>query len=312
VSPETLRVAVVVANWNGGEDNLRCLSSILAQGLPGRDVFVVDNGSVDGSAERIAECLPEVRLLRNADNLGFAAASNRGAQAALREGADAVLFVNNDAELPEGVLAALVHAMGADPGLGIVGPRILYKYVQDRVWSAGGVLTWRQNLSTLLGHGEPDEPRWHATRKVDYIPGCVMLVRRDVFERVGYLDPEFFAYMEDIDYCLRARKAGYSVCVVGEVAALHDASRATGGGYNPRRKYMMGVNSVWFLRRHASPEQWLRFFLFDVATLPFLWVAATFRGKSRSVLGKALGIFDGLRGKRVTGEAIREGAGWLW
>jgi hypothetical protein len=307
-----VHIGVVVPNWNGGEENLRCLESILAQGIPGRDVFFVDNGSEDGSPELVVEKLPEVRVLRNAENLGYAAASNRGARAALEEGAEGILFVNNDAVLPDGVVQALTDEMGQEPRLGIVGPRIVYLTEPDRVWSAGGVLTWRQNLSTLLGHGELDDKRWMETHPVDYIPGCVMLVRRAVFEQIGFMDADYFAYMEDIDYCLRARNAGFLVEVVGRVAALHDASHTTGGGYNPRRKYMMGVNSVWFLRRHAHALQWARFFVYDVATLPFLWIIALFRGSSRSVLGKALGIFDGLRGKRVTGRAIRPGAGWLW
>lgn len=308
----TVRIGAVVANWNGGEENLRCLESILAQGIPGRDVYFVDNGSEDGSVELVRERLPEVQVLRNPENLGYAAASNRGSKAALDSGADGVLLVNNDAVLPGGVVDALVAALEAEPELGIVGPRIVYLSDPARLWSAGGVLTWRQNLSTLLGHGQPDEPHWSRTRPVDYIPGCVMLVRRKVFERVGFMDAEFFAYMEDIDYCLRARNAGFLVEVVGSACALHDASHTTGGGYNPRRKYMMGVNSVWFLRRHARLHQWIRFFVYDVATLPFLWLFALFQGTSRSVLGKALGIFDGLRGKRVTGSAIQPGASWLW
>jgi GT2 family glycosyltransferase len=174
------------------------------------------------------------------------------------------------------------------------------------------MLTWRENLSTLRGHLEPDGPQWREARAVDYVPGCALLARREVLEKVGLFDAQYFAYMEDVDLCLRARRAGFEVWLVGEAAVQHATSAATGGGYNPRRKYMMGVNSVWFLRRHAHAEEWLRFFVFDVLSLPFLWLAGIFRGRGKAVAAKALGILDGLRGKRVTAEAIREGAGWLW
>ena len=111
---------------------------------------------------------------------------------------------------------------------------------------------------------------------------------------------------------LRAREAGHGVHLVGEAVAYHATSSATGGGYNPRRKYMMGVNSIWFLKRHARAREWARFVVYDVLTLPFLWLAGLFRGRAKSVVGKALGILDGLRGKRVTSASIEKGAGWLW
>jgi hypothetical protein len=75
---------------------------------------------------------------------------------------------------------------------------------------------------------------------------------------------------------------------------------------------MMGVNSIWFLRAHARPMQWMRFIVFDVLTLPFLWIGSVFVGRGKSVVAKAAGIFDGLRGKRVTAESIRAGGSWLW
>jgi GT2 family glycosyltransferase len=174
------------------------------------------------------------------------------------------------------------------------------------------MLTWKQNLSTLLGHRELDGPKWRAIRDVDYVAGCALLARREVLEKIGLFDARYFAYMEDVDLCLRAKRSGFGVRLIGEAAAFHASSSATGGGYNPRRKYMMGVNSIWFLKRHARAREWARFLVYDVLTLPFLWLAGLFRGQAKAVVGKALGIFDGLRGKRVTSASIEEGAGWLW
>jgi len=302
----------VVVNWNGGAQNVECLASLLDQGLaPGRIVFV-DNGSVDGSAEDVERRFPGVVLLRNRENLGFGEGANQGAREAMARGAGLVFFVNNDVRLPSGTLERLVRELEGAPGVGIVGPRVLYKNEPGRVWCAGGMLTWKQNLSTLLGHRELDGPRWRETRDVDYVAGCALLARREVLEEVGLFDARYFAYMEDVDLCLRAQRAGYGVRLVGDAAAFHASSSATGGGYNPRRKYMMGVNSIWFLRRHARAREWARFLAFDVLTLPFLWIRGLFRGQAKAVVGKALGIFDGLRGKRVTSASIEEGAGWLW
>lgn len=309
---EECRVLAVVVNWNGGEANELCLASLLAGGLAEEDVVFVDNGSKDGSLERVRARFPKASILANGANLGFGEGANRGAALALEEGADFVFFVNNDVTLPAGTLEALVRALAADDTLGIVGPRVLYPGEPARVWCAGGMLTWRQNLSTLLGHGSPDGPEWRVNRQVDYVAGCAMLVRRAVFERIGDLDARYFAYMEDVEYCLRARRAGFGVLTVGEVECRHAPSSATGGGYNPRRKYMQGVNSVHFLRAHGGAKEWARFLLFDVATLPAIFLAGLAQGRAKAVLAKGLGIVHGLRGKRVTAERLERGASWLW
>lgn len=307
-----MRVFAVVVNWNGGQANLACLRSILAEGLRGTDVIFVDNGSTDGSRELVAREFPLVTRIENDANLGFGEAANQGASAALAAGAQAVFFVNNDVVLAPGVVARLTSVLASDRAIGIVGPRVLFMHDKTRVWCAGGMLTWRENLSTLLGHGEKDGPEHQRVKRVDYVPGCALLARRELLEEVGTFDARYFAYMEDVDLCLRASRRGYRIELVGDAAAWHASSSATGGGYNPRRKYMMGVNSIWFLRAHARGAQWARFVVFDVLTLPFLWVAGVFRGRGKSVLAKGLGILDGLRGRRVTAESIREGASWLW
>lgn len=307
-----MRVFAVVVNWNGGEENLHCLRSLVAAGLPPERVAFVDNASEDGSPEAVAVAFPGLVMLQNQRNEGYGHGSNRGIRHALQAGAEAVFLVNNDVELPPDCLDALVARLAADPALGIVGPRVLYRDRPDTVWAAGGRLTFRQNLTTLLGHRRPDGERWRRELRVDYVPGCAMLVRRAVFERVGLLDGDYFAYHEDVDFCLQAAAAGFGILCAGGAAALHAAHASTGGGYNPRRKYMMGVNTIWFLRRHGTPRRWLRFFVYDVLSLPFLWLLEAPRGRGRAVLAKALGTFHGWRGRRVTAEAIRPGASRLW
>jgi hypothetical protein len=297
----------VVVNWNGGAMNHSCLRSLRAQGVtPERTVFV-DNGSRDGSAESVRADFPGLRILSNSVNEGFAKASNQGLQLALELGAELVLFLNNDVELPPGALEPLIHALERDPRLGIVGPRIAYRNAPGLLWCAGGTLNYRQNLTRLVAHRTPDSPAWRRTLPVDFVPGCTLLVRRTVLERIGGFDPDFFAYHEDVDFCLRARARGFGVACVGEALALHEPHSSTGGGYNPRRKYMMGVNSVWFLRRHGTPWRWARFLLFDVLSWPVLLSVAPFRGRTTAVLAKGRGILDGIRGRRVTREQIESG-----
>lgn len=301
----------VVVNWNGGEENLECLASLSAEGVaPGRIVFV-DNGSTDGSLARVKDAYPDLVFVEHDVNLGFGGGSNAGARAALEGGAEAVFFVNNDVTLDAGTLARLERELERE-GVGIVGPRVVFKDDPGRLWAAGGTLTWRQNLSSLDGNGAADGPRFRTVRDVDYVPGCALLASRETLEVAGLFDDAYFAYMEDVDLCLTAREHGLRSVMVGEVRARHGASRATGGGYSARRKYMNGVNSVRFLRRHGGPLQWLSFLVFDVASLPIVLLFGLVRGTARAALAKGLGIWHGLLGRRVTAERIESGATWLW
>lgn len=288
-----------MVNLDGGERNLVCLGSLASEGIPAERIVFVDNGSSDGMLAAVARAFPGVHCLRNERNLGYGHGNNRGILEALARDAGFLFLVNNDVTLPAGTVARLLAAFGEQDDLGIVGPRVLYPEPSTLVWCAGGRMTYRQNLSTMIGHRRPDGPRYRVTREVDYVAGCAMLVRREVFERAGLLDGDFFGYHEDVDFCLRARAAGFRVVVVGDVAARHAPHSTTGGGYNARRKYMMGVNTIWFLRRHGTPARWLSFFLFDILSLPAAWIFRCLRGEGDAVIAKARGMLDGLRGRRV-------------
>ena len=311
----------VVVNWNGGEDNLLCLASLVRQeGLAEGRVVFVDNGSTDGSLARVRAAFPGVVVLANGANLGFGEGSNRGAELALTRGARAVVFVNNDLTFPGGTLARLAESLAADPKLGLVGPLVLFAGEPPRVWCAGGRLDHRQNLSTLLGHGAAVTPEWRVDRDVDYVAGCAVMARADTLRTIGLFDASYFAYHEDLELGLRARRAGYGVRVLGGVTAVHAPSSSTGGGYSARRKWMMGLNSVRFLRQYGDRRAWARFALFDVLTWPALVLAALAlavvgrgQGRWRGALAKGLGMLEGALGRRVTAARLQAGGGWgLW
>ena len=307
-----MKIAAVIVNWNGGAANLACLASLRAQTRPPEQVLFVDNASDDGSLELVRNAHPDLAVIANTENLGYALGNNAGIERALAEGAEAVLVLNNDVVLDPDVVEALEVTLEQQPEVGIVGPRVVFDHDPTRLWAAGGMLTWRENLTTLLGQGKQDGPEWCQERSVDYVPGCALLVRRAVLEELGGFDESYFAYTEDVDFGLSARRAGFGSLVAGSVRARHASSTATGGGYNPRRKYMMGVNSVWFLRRHAGLRQWLSFCVYDVLSLPLVWLAGLPRGRGRAVCAKALGIVHGLFGRRVDPERLRPGSSWLW
>lgn len=288
-------VVAVVLNWNGGAMNLRCLEHLLAAGWPRLRVVFVDNGSTDGSMEAVQARWPELEYLALEENHGFTGGNNRGIRRALELGAEMVLILNNDVQVEPGFLHPLVETLEARPG--IAGPKVLDP--SGRLWSAGGRLAFHQNLTRLRGFRHADNGRYDRCEPVDYIPAACLLVSRRVFETVGLLDEAYFCYVEDVEFCMRARTAGFPVIYHPGARVVHHFSHSTGGGYTPARKYMNALNSVHFLRSHGTLKSWLAFWLFDVAAWPPLLVIRLLQGRARGALAKGRGILEGLAGRRV-------------
>ncbi len=305
-------VWAVVVNWNGGDWNLRCLAAAQAAGVKSANIVVVDNGSTDGSAERIAAEFPAAALLRMGENLGFGEAANRGATHALAAGAEALLLLNNDLELGRAALDLLIAELNAHPRTGACGPRLLLPGEPVRIWAAGGRLDHAQNISTLLGFGRPDGPPWNERQTVDYVVGAALCVRSQAWRQMDGLRADYFAYMEDVELGLRLRKAGWECVSVGAASAVHHPSSSTGGGYSPRRKYMQAVNSVRFLREYGDTRAWLRFWWFDVASLAPALAAGLVSGQAKGVMAKAAGLWHGMNGGRVEAERLEPGRGPFW
>lgn len=290
------RVEAVILNWNGGSMNRTCLEALYDCGYPNLGILFVDNGSTDGSPEDVKKRYPDLDVLLTGENLGFTGGNNYGIRKALERNADLVLILNNDVEVSPGFLEPLVNRLKQDEG--IAGPKILLP--GGRVWCAGGLLSFHQNLTKLRGFGHMDNGRYDCEEEVDYMPACSLLVSREVFDRVGLLDEDYFCYLEDVDFCLRARKAGFPVTYLPESRVVHNFSHSTGGGYSPARKYMNALNSVRFLKRHGTMKSWFSFLLLDVFSLPFVFVIGLFQGRTKGVVAKGRGIVEGLAGGKVT------------
>ena len=222
-------VAVVIPSWNSAELLTRCLDSLRGQGEV--ETFVVDNGSSDGSVELLRERgIPHLTL---AENRGFAAAVNLGVA---RTKAPLVLPLNADTELEPGALAALAAALGADPGLGGVAPRILQvegegrDVASARLYSAGMALT-RDGRAFETGAGETQSPAWLRGREVFGVCGAACLLRRELFGELGGYDESFVSFYEDVDLNVRARVAGRRFAYVPEAVVWHLGNASWQAGF---------------------------------------------------------------------------------
>jgi hypothetical protein len=233
-------VSVIIPNFDGAHFLGPCLRSLFAQGFKEDelDVLVIDNGSRDGSVELVQREFPSVRLIANAQNLGFTGATNQGLEAARGEW---ILLLNNDTVMDSGSLRILLDQLRqSGDEIGGVQPLLLWAGDRSIIDSTGIALSARLRARD----NQQGFPTAEAPREVSDVWGICFgcaLLRRDVFARCGFLDPVFFADWDDVDFCLRARWRGYKFRLVPQAKVLHHRS--------PTMK-LMGDDRLFRLRRN--------------------------------------------------------------
>jgi GT2 family glycosyltransferase len=242
---------VVVLSWNGRDDTLACLESLSRIERDDVAVICVDNGSTDGTAAAVRERHPGVILLETGANLGFSGGNNVGIRHALDAGAGWVLLVNNDATVDPGCIDAFEAAARANPRVGALGGKVLFAEPPDLVWFAGQRFWPRLGYSGRpTGYRRSDGPDYGAVREVDRVVGAFMAVSRPAMDAVGLLDEALFAYVEDVEWCLRIRDAGFGVLIVPDARAWHRVSASTGGESSARSLYYGSRNTIAVVERH--------------------------------------------------------------
>ena len=262
----TIDVTVCVVNWNGAQWLPDCLESLRrVQGLR-KEVIVVDNGSSDESAKLVREMFPEVRLVANSDNRGFARANNQ----AMRLARGRCLFLlNNDAVLREGCLESLVHFLDGRPRAGMVAGRLenadgstqflYYPVTLPSLASLTADLFWlnriwphnRLSRSKLAREWDPSRPC-----RMEQIPGACMLVRREALEAVGLFDEGYSFWYEDVDLCARFLSAGWESWYVPDAHVFHRGG-ASAGRLDFYIRWLLRFRSMLrYTERHFTPVRY--------------------------------------------------------
>jgi len=212
------KLFVIILNFNNQKDIIPCLKSLI-EAYPKINIIVVDNASSDGSFQCIDSLKYErLRIIKNKKNLGFAKGVNKGIRFALKQGAEEVLLLNPDTLPSRGFLEPLL----ANPAE-IVGSVLRFQRKGNWVYDFGGKVNfWTGRTS----HDEfsNQESGTRIQKKIDYVSGACMLIRRKVFEKIGFLNEKYFLFFEDPDFCLRAKKAGFKVALEPKSMMIHNLS----------------------------------------------------------------------------------------
>jgi GT2 family glycosyltransferase len=241
-------VAIVVLNWNNAVDTSRCLRSLEQLDYEPYRIIVVDNGSTDDSIAALGAAHPGIPILETGQNLGYTGGNNLGIRHALGQGCDYVWLVNDDAVVAPDALSALMACATARPQAGLLGPKVYTLEHPQQFLSAGGefVSSW---WPRHRGLAELDVGQFDQVEEVDYLSGCALLASCQLVEQVGTLDDRFFAYHEDIEWCYRAKKAGFQVLFVPEARVWHPDT-VSRDDLSTALTYYISRNQLIFMAKH--------------------------------------------------------------
>jgi GT2 family glycosyltransferase len=251
VADERPRCVATVLTYNNFEDTRECIENLRRLDPPCEVIVLVDNGSTDGSTQRLSKLFPDVEVARREQNMGFTAGANLAMSEGLARSADAILFVANDTVATPGLLGALAAALTENPRAGLVGPRVLEHGTKDTLQHGAGFIEWstgRPIVRDLARRGQ-----------CDWVTGCGFLVRADALHSMAPpmgFDENFFLYWEDVDFSRRIASCGYDVLYEPRALLYHKESARTAtrmsAAKSLSRRYYMARNQFLFARRHLS------------------------------------------------------------
>jgi hypothetical protein len=245
-------IGVVTVTYNSGGVLGQFLQSLATQTYRDFILYAVDSGSQDNSVAQLEAWADErLQVIPNAVNVGIAEGDNQGIQAALADGCDYVLLLNNDVDFEPETFATLVadlNTLNCD----LLAPKILFED-RIRIWSAGGTFNaFKGYLGSHKGEGERDAGQYEVPLRIHSAPGCCLLVRRTVFERIGMMDVKYFVYHEDSDFLFRAWRAGFTMFYTPRARIFHKVSALTGGSKSPFSIRYNARGHVYFMLKNLG------------------------------------------------------------
>jgi len=237
------KIFIIVLNFNGKSTLAACLSSIYQSDYLNFEVIVVDNNSDDGSLEQAMGAFSRAHFIKNPDNVGFSKGNNIGIRYALEKFADYIFVLNNDTFIEKTTLSLLMGAMNKTPSAGLASP-VIFTADNASIWFAGGLIYWRKMKTAHLHKVVSGTPY-----TTEYVSGCAMLVRKDVFKKIGLFDERFFLYYEDADFSFRAKQAGFDLIIIPAARIKHLEQSNT---VNKLKTYWLVLSGLIFFQTNAS------------------------------------------------------------
>jgi len=252
INQSSYQTAIVILNWNGLADTMECLESI-QQYCSAENFFIalVDNNSSQAIDPLIeTEWQIPVLILKNSENSGFAEGNNIGIRLSLGYNPEYILLLNNDTVLLDNVLRKMTAVLQKYPTVGVTGAVNYYFSNPEEVWQAGAHVSVKSG-TIKLADVNPDQE----ITKVEYVPGSSIMFRALLANKVGLLDPNFFAYSEELDFCLRVKKENYDVVFIPDAKILHKVGKSSPMA---AKEYLRLRNKFYLFKRHSTASDFIK------------------------------------------------------
>jgi GT2 family glycosyltransferase len=248
-----VKVGVVTVTYNSCGVIDEFIRSLLQQTHSNFVLYIIDNASADGTLDRVTDYKDaRIVVIRNQRNYGVAEGNNQGIKAALTADSVAVLLINNDTEFESSLLETLVEGL-TEYACDMIAPKILYHDNRQMIWCAGGGFKPRRGYMGIHhGMGQIDRGQFDKARKVDHAPTCCLLVQKDVFAKIGFMDSCYFVYSDDADFCFRAKRAGLKLFYLPSARLFHKAGSLTGGTESDFTVRYCTRNHIYFVFKNLG------------------------------------------------------------
>ncbi|QHT72076.1 glycosyltransferase family 2 protein [Rhodocytophaga rosea] len=289
ISRQLPLVSIITVNYNKISVTREFLQSIQRITYPHYEVIVVDNASIEAGFDELKNEFPAVIFIKNPFNTGFAGGNNVGVKVA--KGAF-LLFLNNDTEVETSFLKPLVDCLLSDERIGMASPKIKYFDSPDIIQYAGGVAINRvTGRGRFIGNKEKDSSAFIENTPTELIHGAAMMVSRKLLDTIGPMDEQYFLYYEELDWCERAKKAGFSLYFVGQSVVYHKESTSVGKN-SALRTYYLTRNRLLFIRKNFRGFSfWSSITFFFLVAFPKNIFFCLFTGKIKLLVAFIKGVF---------------------
>jgi len=290
-----IKISIIVLNYNGIKDTIECLKSInnLKTDNISLETVVVDNNSTDNSQKKLSK-MKNIHLIFNKSNMGFSAGNNIGIKYALQKKSDFILILNNDTIVEKSLLFGLLKSVDLND---IISPKILFapgfefhkklygkKDIGKIIWYAGGIIDWDNIIGKHIGVDIVDKGQYNNARETDYATGACMLIKSEVFNKIGLFDEKYFLYLEDMDFCVRAKFIGFKIGYEPSGVIWHKNAGSTGGSGSELQDYYFTKSRLLFSFKHAKIKT-------KLAVLKEIVLKSNENLKRKAIIGFMLLIF---------------------
>jgi len=309
---ENPNVAIVILHFSSNPNSVsekdktyKCLSSVVSQDYSNMNLVIVDTDSKDSFFEIAKEKLhdqipdlPQTTMVFVPKNVGYAEGCNIGVEVAIKQNPDFLLLLNNDAIMGGHALSGLVSSIKKESDVVAVAPKIYQLHSRENCCgqrevfqlAGGGRVAFR-----AFAAGEADHGQWNHRREAEFLSGVSLLIRKEIVEEIGLFDPKLFIWFEDLDWSIRARKAGYKLIYTPHSEVWHEGQQSLKGRYSRKFIYFSTRNLVYLIQKHSG--KWRLFLAMRaISVMSKSLIGACGRGnKTDSIQSLAKGFYDGIK-----------------